>query len=40
MHFSLRVSIGKPIISMERDLGGPQLATTASAEGEMPPIPQ
>ena len=40
MHFSLRISIGKPIISMERDLGGPQLATTASAEGEMPPIPQ
>ena len=39
-HFSLRISIGKPIISMERDLGGPQLATTASAEGEMPPIPQ
>ena len=39
-HFSLKVSVGKPIISMERDLGGPQLATTASAEGEMPQIPQ
>lgn len=38
-HFSLRISIGKPIISMERDLGGPQLATTATAPGEMPPIP-
>ena len=38
-HFSLRISIGKPIISMERDLGGPQPATTAQAEGEMPPIP-
>jgi hypothetical protein len=38
-HFSLRISIGKPIISMERDLGGPQLATLATAEGEMPPIP-
>jgi hypothetical protein len=39
-HFSVKVSIGKPIVSMERDLGGPQLATTAKAEGEMPPIPQ
>jgi hypothetical protein len=38
-HFSLRISVGKPIISMERDLGGPQLATTARAEGEMQPIP-
>lgn len=38
--FSFRVSIGKPIISIERDLGGPQLATTAQAEGEMPPIPE
>ncbi|HST17288.1 MAG TPA: hypothetical protein VLK36_06440 [Gaiellaceae bacterium] len=38
-HFSVRVSIGKPIVSMERDLGGPQLATTAQIEGEMPPIP-
>ena len=38
-HFSLRISTGKPIISMERDLGGPQLATTAQMEGEMPPIP-
>jgi hypothetical protein len=37
--FSLRVSIGKPIISMERDLGGPQLAATATAAGEMPPVP-
>jgi hypothetical protein len=38
-HFSLRVAIGKPIVSIERDLGGPQLATTASIEGEMPPVP-
>ncbi len=38
-HFSLRVSVGKPIISMERDLGGPQLATVARADGEMPVIP-
>jgi hypothetical protein len=38
-HFSIRVSIGKPIISMERDLGGPQQATIATAEGEMPAIP-
>ena len=38
-HFSLRISVGKPIISMERDLGGPQLATVAQAEGEMPVIP-
>ena len=38
-HFSLRISVGKPIISMERDLGGPQLATTATVQGEMPPIP-
>ena len=38
-HFSLRVSVGKPIISVERDLGGPQLATTAKIDGEMPPIP-
>jgi hypothetical protein len=38
-HFSLRVSVGKPIISMERDLGGPQLATTAKADGDMPVIP-
>jgi hypothetical protein len=37
--FSLRISVGKPIISIERDLGGPQLATVAQAEGEMPPIP-
>lgn len=34
----MRISVGNPIISMERDLGGPQLATTATAEGEMPPI--
>lgn len=38
--FSLRVSIGKPIISMERDLGGVQPATTAQAAGEMPPVPR
>lgn len=38
-HFSLRISVGKPIISMERDLGGPQLATIARADGEMPVIP-
>ena len=37
--FSLTVSIGKPIISMERDLDGPNLATTAVTEGEMPPVP-
>jgi hypothetical protein len=37
--FSLRVSIGKPIVSIERDLGGPQLATMAQTEGEMPPVP-
>jgi len=39
-HFSLRISVGKPIISIERDLGGPQVATTARIEGEMPPIPE
>lgn len=37
--FSLRISVGKPIVSIERDLGGPQLATTAQIEGEMPPVP-
>ena len=36
---SIVIYTGKPIISMERDLGGPQLATTAQMEGEMPPIP-
>jgi hypothetical protein len=38
-HFSIRVTLGKPIISLERDLGGVQRATTATAEGEMQPIP-
>src|ERR1051325_4174521 len=37
-HFSLRITIGKPIISIERDLGGPQQATMATAAGEMPPV--
>lgn len=38
--FSLRISVGKPIVSIERDLGGPQLATTAEIDGEMPPVPE
>lgn len=38
-YFSLQTVVGKPIISMERDLGGPQQANEASMEGEMAPVP-
>jgi hypothetical protein len=38
-HFSVRLTVGKPIISMERDLGGTETATSATSGAEMKPVP-
>lgn len=38
-HFSIRLTVGKPIVSMERDLGGTQLASPATSGAEMRPVP-